>query len=104
MNYAQNLKGDEEMNEFLKATLIRAIRTMCHTAVATIGTAAVLSDINWLYVLSASVLAGINSVLTSIGTGLPEVKSADELTVDEVDSGDDEVSGYERVGDTSDVE
>ena len=63
MNYAQNLKGNEEMNEFLKTTLIRAI-----------------------------------------GTGLPEVKSADELTVDEVDSGDDEVSGYDRVGDTSDVE
>ena len=104
MNYAQNLKGSEEMNEFIKATLIRAIRTMCQTAVATIGTAAVLSDINWIYVISASVLSGIISVLTSIGTGLPEVKSADELTVDEVDSGDDEVSGYDRVGDKSDVE
>lgn len=58
---------------FWKATAIRAIRTMCQTAVATIGTAAVLSDVDFKFVLSASVLAGIMSVLTSIATGLPEV-------------------------------
>ncbi len=59
--------------EFWKAALIRAIRTIAQTAVATIGTSAVLQDVNWIMVGSASVLAGILSVLTSIATGLPEV-------------------------------
>lgn len=59
--------------EFWKAAGIRALRTICQTAVATIGTSAVLSDINWIAVGSASLLAGILSVLTSIATGLPEV-------------------------------
>lgn len=59
--------------EFWKAALIRAIRTVAQTAVATIGTSAVLQDVNWIMVGSASVLAGILSVLTSIATGLPEV-------------------------------
>lgn len=62
------------MNDFVKAALIRAIRTVAQTAIATIGTAAVLSDVNWTMVFSASVLAGILSILTSIVTGLPEVK------------------------------
>lgn len=59
--------------EFWKAALIRAIRTIAQTAVATIGTAMVLTEVNWLAVGSASVLAGILSILTSIATGLPEV-------------------------------
>lgn len=59
--------------EFWKAALIRAIRTICQTAIATIGTAVALQDVNWLYVLSASILAGILSILNSIATGLPEV-------------------------------
>ncbi len=58
--------------EFWKAAIIRAIRTVAQTAVATIGTSAVLQDVNWIMVGSASVLAGILSVLTSIATGLPE--------------------------------
>lgn len=68
--------------EFWKATLIRAIRTVCQTAIATIGTAVVLTDVNWKYVVSASILAGILSVLTSISTGLPEVEllKTEELT------------------------
>lgn len=72
------------MSEFMKATLIRAVRTICQTAVATIGTATVLSDVDWRLVISASILAGIVSILTSIITGLPEVQSAEELTEDEV--------------------
>lgn len=55
-----------------KAAGIRALKTVCQTAVASIGTAAVLSEINWLAVGSASILAGLLSLLTSLG-GLPEV-------------------------------
>lgn len=58
---------------FWEATLIRAIKTICQTAVAMIGTSAVMSDVNWTMVVSASILSGILSVLTSIAVGLPEV-------------------------------
>lgn len=60
------------MSTFIKSALIRAIRTVCQTAVAMIGTAVVLSDVNWWMVVSASLLAGILSFLTSVATGLPE--------------------------------
>lgn len=60
--------------DFWKAAGIRALRTICQTAVASIGTAAVLQEVNWLYVISASLLAGLLSILNSIATGLPEVK------------------------------
>lgn len=60
--------------EFWKAAVIRALRTICQTAIASVGTAAVLQEVNWLYVGSASLLAGLLSVLNSIATGLPEVK------------------------------
>ena len=73
------------MNTFIKASLIRAIRTICQTAVAVIGTAFVLADVNWTAVVSASLLAGILSILTSIATGLPEVEYEQHLymSVDE---------------------
>ena len=63
------------MNAFLKAAIVRALRTVCQTAAATIGTAAVLSAVDWRMVASASALAGILSVLTSLATGLPETGS-----------------------------
>ena len=56
-----------------KAAGIRAIKTVAQTAVATIGTSAILSEVNWLVVASASALAGILSLLTTVA-GLPEVK------------------------------
>ena len=58
---------------WLKAALVRAIKTVAQTAVSLIGVGSVMSDINWAMVGSASVLAGILSILTSIA-GLPEVK------------------------------
>ena len=66
------------MREFWKAAIIRAIRTICQTAVATIGTAAVLEAVDWRMVISASILAGVLSILTSIATGLPEVEKGEE--------------------------
>lgn len=63
------------MNEqWIKYALRRALKTVCQTAVATIGTSAVMSQVDWRLVASASILAGILSLLTSIG-GLPEVDS-----------------------------
>lgn len=55
------------------------VRTICQTAVAVIGTAFVLSDVNWWAVISASLLAGILSILTSVSTGLPEVELENNL-------------------------
>lgn len=62
---------------WIKSAGIRALKTMAQTAVATMSTGAVLSEINWAVTLSASVLAGVLSLLTSIA-GLPEVKAVEE--------------------------
>lgn len=61
-----------------KAAAIRALRTVAQTAVATIGTAVVLESVDWKFVVSAAVLAGILSMLTSLG-GLPEVPDEEEV-------------------------
>lgn len=63
------------MKEWLKCAGIRAIKTVAQTAIATIGTAAVLGDVNWVMVASAAALAGVLSLLTSVATGLPEMNN-----------------------------
>lgn len=70
-------KGDVHMRNFkawFRAAGVRAVKTVAQTAVATIGTSAAMGDVNWVLVGSASLLAGILSLLTSVA-GLPEVKS-----------------------------
>ena len=59
---------------FLKAAGIRAVKTVAQTAISTIGVSCLLSEVNWIAVGSASLLAGVLSVLTSIATGLPEAR------------------------------
>ena len=72
---------------WLRAASIRAIKTVAQTAIATIGTSAVLSDVNWKIVISSAVLSGILSMLTSIA-GLPEVDQAEEeITLEEDENG-----------------
>ena len=66
------------MKEWIKCAGIRAIKTIAQTAIATIGTAAVLGDVNWVMVASAAALAGVLSLLTSVATGLPEVHNEKE--------------------------
>lgn len=89
------------MNTFVKASLIRAARTIAQTAISTIavfstGEIVGITDVNWWLVASASVLAGILSILTSVATGLPEVDyeqhlymSADEPEDAEVEDGEE---------------
>lgn len=80
------------MNTFIKASLIRCARTICQTAVAVIGTAFVLSDVNWWAVISASLLAGILSILTSVATGLPEAEYEKHIYMSAEEPEDSEVN------------
>jgi hypothetical protein len=63
----------EKIKTWIKAAGVRAIKTVAQTAVATIGTSVVLTEVNWPVVASAAVLAGLLSLLTSVA-GLPEIK------------------------------
>lgn len=78
------------MDNFIKYALIRMARTIAQTAIATIGTAAVISQVDWVLVISASCLAGILSLLTSVATGLPEVEYANHIYMSEEEPEDAE--------------
>ncbi len=75
--------GKWDWKQWFKAAGVRAIKTVAQTAVATIGTSAAMGDVNWAFVGSASLLAGILSLLTSVA-GLPEVEERKEITESEV--------------------
>ncbi len=82
--------------DFFRYASIRALRTICQTAIAMISTSAVvLSDVDWMMVLSASALSGILSVLTSIATGLPEVDYAEHIHMSKEEPEDSWVDEYE---------
>ena len=70
------LKASVDTKEWFKATGIRAVKTMAQTAVAVIGTGAVISAVDWKMVVSSAVVAGIVSILTSVA-GIPEVPDTD---------------------------
>jgi len=70
------LKPDVDTIKWLKAAGIRAIKTVAQTAIATIGTSVTIGEVNWVMVGSASLLAGVISILTSVA-GIPEVKEGE---------------------------
>lgn len=65
------MKSDRIWSDWFKKAGIRALKTLCQTAIASIGTAAIIEEVNWIMVLSASLLAAILSLLTSLA-GIPE--------------------------------
>lgn len=71
-----------DWKQWAKAAGVRAIKTVAQTAVATIGTSVAMGDVNWALVGSASLLAGILSLLTSVA-GLPELKQPEQAEVDD---------------------
>ena len=77
----------EYWREWIKAAGVRALKTVAQTAISTIGVAAVLSEVNWIAVCSASVLAGILSILTSLA-GIPEVRKETHDEEPEDDDGE----------------
>lgn len=66
----------KNFKKWFKAAGMRAIKTVAQTAIATIGSSAIISEVNWIVVLSASALAGLLSLLTSVA-GLPELKNGE---------------------------
>lgn len=77
--------------QFWHYALIRCLRTVCQAAIALIPTSALVSDVDWKLVASASILAGIVSILTSIATGLPEVDYEQHLYMSADEPDDAEV-------------
>lgn len=66
-----------DLNKFVKAAAIRALRTVIQAAIAVISTSAVISEVDWMAVGSSALMAGVLSLLTSVATGLPEAEDDD---------------------------
>lgn len=79
-------------NKWIKAAAVRAVKTIAQAAIASIGTAVVISEVDWKYIVSASILAGVLSILTSL-VGLPEV-DADEVAKIGAERTDDDRSDH----------
>lgn len=90
------------MNNFIKYALIRAIKTVCQAAIGLIPASAVISEVDWRLVASASILAGIVSILTSIATGLPEADYDEYINMDVAEPDDAEI--FEDDDEDDDVE
>lgn len=83
-------------NKFIRAMLIRAIKTVCQCAISLIpASALMITEVDWKLIISASLLAGIVSILTSIATGLPEVKYEMALHMNHDEPEDSEVVSHE---------
>ena len=78
-----------KLTPFAYAAFIRALKTRAQPASSLIGVSAVMSDVNWKYVVSASVLAGFLSVLTSVATDLPEASAAPAALPESAQGGED---------------
>ena len=74
------------MREFARAATIRAVRTMAQTAASLLGAKVLVSDVDWKVLLSATIMSGISSILTSVYTGLPETETALPEIVKESDA------------------
>lgn len=81
---------------FWKYAFYRAIRTICQCAISLIPASALITEVDWRLVASASVLAGIVSILTSIATGLPEVEYAEHIYMSKDEPEDAEVEDGEE--------
>ena len=82
------MKPNLKLTPFARAAFVRAVKTMAQTASSLIGVGAVMSDVNWIYVVSATVLSGIMSVLTSVATDLPEASAASAALPESVQGGE----------------
>lgn len=90
---------NDYIKSWLRAALIRALKTIAQTAIATIGTSAALGEVNWPLVGSAALLAGILSLLTSLA-GLPEVKGMDEALGEDEQAIEDLIEGLQEEEET----
>lgn len=81
------------MKQWIKCAGIRAIKTMCQTAIATIGTTTLFNEVDWVVVGSSSLLAGILSLLTSLA-GLPELEKKEEEEI-EIEFENEPIANYE---------